>query len=183
MQPQVIQSFIPWIGEVIDLWNLRPDQVQLKDIAETLSKINRFSGRTPEPYSVAQHAVFAAWLADKAGRSPHEQYEVLHHDDTEAFIGDVIGPLKRCVPFVSYVEAERVRPAVAQALGLLRNEPPYVHQFDRQALGWEQAWLQRRFATPLDLPLREARMYLAPMSWREAAQEYLLTHDALLRSM
>lgn len=183
MKYQTVHSYIPWMSQVIDLWHLDSTQVLLRDVAETLAKINRFNGRTPEPYSVAQHAVFAAWLAERAGRSAHEQYEVLHHDDTEAFIGDIIGPLKKCLPFVGYLESQRVRPAIATAFGLAGVEPPYVHEFDRQALLWEQAHLQGRFPVPTGIPLHEVRQYLAPLSWRDAAAEYLLTHDRLLRAM
>ena len=48
--------------ELIDAFWLKPEQVHVERIAATLAKVNRFGGRTPYPYSVAQHAVFVSHL-------------------------------------------------------------------------------------------------------------------------
>lgn len=57
-------------------------------LADTLAKINRYAGRTVEPWSVAAHSVLVSRLC------PHkeEQAWALLHDGHEAFIGDVITP-------------------------------------------------------------------------------------------
>lgn len=62
--------------------------IRLNDIAHALSMICRYTGHVPEFYSVAQHAVLVSLLS----KYP---LAALHHDSSEAFVGDVNKPLKR----------------------------------------------------------------------------------------
>lgn len=71
--------------------------VSLQDIARGLSNICRFGGQAPRFYSVAQHAVRCADLACRAGLDSRAALFALHHDDAEAYLGDVVRPLKRAV--------------------------------------------------------------------------------------
>lgn len=51
-----------WSGKRIDLLNPNPDQIDITDIAHHLSIINRFTGATRCPYSVAQHSLYVSML-------------------------------------------------------------------------------------------------------------------------
>jgi 5'-deoxynucleotidase YfbR-like HD superfamily hydrolase len=90
----------PWIqtysGNAFPLLNPEPMHVRLRDIAEHLSKITRFTGATRWPYSVAQHSLFVADIVASWGRSDAERYAYLH-DGKEAYIGDVATPIKRAL--------------------------------------------------------------------------------------
>lgn len=93
-----------------------PSAVSIKDIAHSLAMTCRFNGHCRDFYSVAQHSVHVAALLP-------ERLKLwgLLHDAAEAYLGDVIRPLK---PFfrvhnldLDRLEAE-VLACIAQALEL-----------------------------------------------------------------
>lgn len=79
---------------------VRPDDLDglelgLEDIAHHLTNIQRFGGALPldKSYSVAHHSILMATYAMKH----HDKIvarECLLHDATEAYLGDVVSPLK-----------------------------------------------------------------------------------------
>lgn len=66
-----------------------PSTVCVEDIAHALSRLCRFTGHTPQHYSVAQHSVLVS-------QNIHSAYafEGLMHDAAEAYVGDVSAPAK-----------------------------------------------------------------------------------------
>lgn len=76
-------------GIEIDLRNPRPENIHIRDIASGLSKICRFGGQCREFYSVAQHSVLVACFAPERLKK-----KALFHDGSEAYLGDVVKPLK-----------------------------------------------------------------------------------------
>ena len=80
-------------GRQVDPLDLRPQDVCVEDIAHHLSQTCRFNGAPPIFYSVAEHAVHVAGLVEyHAG--PVAALVALHHDDSEAYLGDQIRPVK-----------------------------------------------------------------------------------------
>jgi len=72
--------------------DLRPDEVDLEDIAIALSNLCRFGGRCRQFYSVAQHSL---WVADQVKElRPELELCALLHDAAEAYVGDVVSPIK-----------------------------------------------------------------------------------------
>jgi hypothetical protein len=166
----LIPSFIE--GRLIDMFKLRPEHVHVEDIANTLAKINRYNGRTPHPYSVAQHAVFVSYLCPLA-------LEGLHHDDTEAYLGDVSSPVKRLLPLFGRIEERMRRRAIAPAFGLSADEPAMVKWADVAALRMEQVFIQGRKDVPFPEKVIEwdrVRELLRPMHWTAARDAYLERH-------
>ena len=74
-------------GRTIDLAALGRQDVTVEIIGETLAKLNRFGGRTPEPWSVAAHSVLVEHLCP-----PDLRPWAVLDDGHEAFIGDMITP-------------------------------------------------------------------------------------------
>jgi len=69
-----------------------PDQVCLEDIGHALANVCRFGGHTSSFYSVAQHSVLVARLVGTT--HPELQANALLHDAPEAYLGDIVRPLK-----------------------------------------------------------------------------------------
>jgi len=86
-------------GIKFDLLNPTPEQIKLIDIAHSLSMTNRFNGHTQFPYSVAQHSLAVAEMVD----APYKLGALLH-DAGEAYIGDIITPIKRLLPKAKEIE-------------------------------------------------------------------------------
>jgi hypothetical protein len=89
-------------GELVDLWHLSPSKIVLPDICTRLSRLCRYAGATPKFYSVAQHTMNLVRMidtrelnhkygVDRAGRMKAGAYM---HDFAEAYIGDIIAPVK-----------------------------------------------------------------------------------------
>lgn len=93
-------SFIKtFTGQHINYLNVRAEQINVEDIAVSLSNICRFAGHVPEFYSVAQHAVLCSQIV------PAEfAFEALMHDAAEAYCQDIPAPLKRLLPDYQRIE-------------------------------------------------------------------------------
>lgn len=63
--------------------------IELVDIARGLATQCRYSGHTTKPYTVAEHSVIVSLMVD-----PRFAREALLHDAAEAYIGDLVRPLK-----------------------------------------------------------------------------------------
>lgn len=103
------------------------NEVKIEDIAASLSKMCRFGGHCPEFYSVAQHSVIVSHLV------PHAQaLAALLHDATEAYVQDVVRPVKRQLPEYKLLESK-----VAELINAtfdVWTEHPAVKRADNQAL-------------------------------------------------
>lgn len=66
----------------------------IEEIAHSLAIINRFTGHTSRPYSVAEHSLLVSRIAASEGASPVAQLAALLHDAHEAYIGDLASPVK-----------------------------------------------------------------------------------------
>lgn len=88
-------------------WPLDPRaaEVDVDEIANALANLCRFGGRCRPFYSVAQHCL---WVADQCATMwPDDSWLHVHallHDAAEAFVGDVVSPLK---PFVHVLRNDR----------------------------------------------------------------------------
>ena len=94
-------SFITFSGREVNLAEIKPEEISINDISAGLSKICRFSGQINRFYSVAQHSVILSKIV------PERLKKVaLLHDASEAYIQDIIKPLKNLLG-ESYTSIER----------------------------------------------------------------------------
>lgn len=104
-------------GAYVDLLNPDPKTIDINSIAQGLSKICRFGGQCPFWYSVAEHSFLAAELAMWDGHSAECARAILFHDAAEAYIGDMVKPLKVTDAHFQKVEAI-MEEAVGEALDI-----------------------------------------------------------------
>lgn len=89
-------------GKSVNLLDLRPEDIHLAEICHRLSQICRYAGATPVFYSVAEHSLnldkYVCRMDDicTISRATKRQLHLaaLLHDAAEAYVGDMIGPIK-----------------------------------------------------------------------------------------
>lgn len=119
-------------GIAFDIRHPRPEMFRLEDIIHSLSLMNRFNGAALFPYSVAQHSLYVASLL------PDElKLHGLLHDAAEAYIGDMVSPLKKIMTDYKKIEAGISR-VVAEVFGLDYPEPRAVKLADLAVLSAER---------------------------------------------
>lgn len=121
-----------WSGVALDLLDPKPTDIHAEDIAAALSKINRFTGHTSSPYSVASHSLLVMHYA-----RPEHRLQALLHDAAEYAVGDVSTPLKAMVPQFRKIE-DRVHAAICARFDLPPKIPDEVKAIDL-ALLWHEA--------------------------------------------
>lgn len=83
-----------YTGIYLDPYVITPEQVEILDIAHSLSLMTRANGHIRHFFSVAQHAVNCALEAGNRGLSRRIQLACLLHDAAESYISDVTRPVK-----------------------------------------------------------------------------------------
>jgi len=135
-------------GEWMETWSgvrfypldPRPEEVNIEDIANALSKMCRFGGHSRQFYSVAEHSLWVSyrvppWLA-LAG---------LLHDAHEAYVGDMIRPVKNSIRIAmgslwDTIEADLQRAITTQLGGAIENDDDarIIKNVDNKALATER---------------------------------------------
>lgn len=148
-------EFMTFSGRLVDLLKPEPSDVLLDDVAHHLSMVCRFGGACPEHYSIASHCVLVSKILQMDYPDDRElQFAGLLHDASEAYVGDVVSPLKHRLPGYAPVEDRWMR-AIGEAFAVDYKmfDDPRVHRADDQAFGSE--W---RDLFPRRPPLRGAVM-------------------------
>ncbi|QDP20689.1 phosphohydrolase [Bradyrhizobium cosmicum] len=109
----------------------RPDDVVIEDIAHALAMQCRFGGHCLRFYSNAEHSVIVSRF------SGDHALAGLLHDGSEAYLLDMLAPIKAYMP--DYKAAEkRCQAAVYKAFGLANVTPPAVKRADVRLLKTER---------------------------------------------
>jgi hypothetical protein len=88
-------------GEYVDIVHPDPTTLHIYDIAWNLGRILRYNGATRQDYTVAHHSIIMSYYVP-------EEYalEALLHDAGEAYMGDIIWPVKKLFPAIEQTENE-----------------------------------------------------------------------------
>ena len=136
----------------------RPEDVDIEDIAHALSNVCRFGGHCREFYSVAEHSVRVSDYVGALGGAPWHRLAGLLHDATEAYLGDMIRPLKIQAEMVPFRLAEgRVEQAIRLRFSVVTFATPLIKTADeallateaRDIMGGESAGKWQLHAPPL----------------------------------
>lgn len=102
----------------------REDEIDIDDIAHHLSMIVRYNGGATEFYSVAQHSVLLSYLVKE-----ENSFCALMHDATEAYLGDLVRPIKYLFPEFIRME-ENIWKLISKKYGLPEKIPADVKNHD-----------------------------------------------------
>lgn len=116
-------------------WPLDPraDEVKIIDIAHALSMQCRYSGHCLQFYSVAEHCCHVS----DACPSESALWGLLH-DASEAYLADVIRPIKPYLTNYKAIETQLMT-CICERFGLPIEQPDIVGELDRRILGNECA--------------------------------------------
>lgn len=135
-------------GKVLDLFNPRPEDIDIEDVAHALSYQVRFCGHISHFVSVAQHCVLVSRMCETF----EGQRWGLLHDAAEAYISDVPKPLKKHLPLFQEIE-ERVLRAIGEHFGLSWPMPEEVKVNDYVSL-YHEASVFMPHGPPMPRPTR-----------------------------
>lgn len=130
-------------GHEVDLRRVGPRDISALDIAAALPKINRFTGHTTRPYSVAEHSLLVCELAQRefGVQQPQVLLAALLHDAHEAYCGDISTPAKRALGWAWTDFEQPIENTVLYRYGVLhaaRQWHSIIKQCDLIALACER---------------------------------------------
>lgn len=128
-----------YMGNKVDPLQVTAADITLEDIAHALSLMCRGNGQVVHFYSVGQHCINCAKEAEARGWNARLQLGSLLHDAAEAYMSDLITPIKVHMP--QYYEIEdRFLKAVYDKFGLAdlsKEEWNQIMEVDRALLTYD----------------------------------------------
>lgn len=128
-----------YTGKKIDPMSMTADDVSIQDIAHALSLTCRGGGHVSYFFSVAQHSINCMKEAKARGWSERLQLACLLHDASEAYISDIIRPVK--VHLSNYLEIEgNIMKVILERFGLddlSEEENAMWKQIDDEMMNFE----------------------------------------------
>lgn len=117
----------------------RPGEIRIRDIARGLATTFRYRSQTRRMYSVAEHSVIVSlYVAPKHAR------EALLHDASEAYLGDMVGPVKVAPVMAGFRAVEdRLQTAIYGVFGVMMSDESSrdVHVVDKRVCSDEMPLL------------------------------------------
>jgi len=156
-------------GRMVDLADPKIEDISIEDIATSLSRICRFNGHTNTLLSVACHSINVA-----ANVPPAYRLEALLHDAAEAYVGDVVRPLKLMLAGKIEPVEQRFDSLIRRKYGLPEKLSHAVESADNLLLRHEieqYTAISCNFYTPLSPNEREL------LQTECAPDGYLIGHD------
>lgn len=95
-------NIFTYTGKVVDFERISAESICIDDIAHALSYSSRYNGMMRSFYSIAQHSILVSQRCD-----PEFALEGLLHDAAEAYVGDVVSPLKNHPKMSFFREVEQ----------------------------------------------------------------------------
>lgn len=124
-----------------DFDNPTLESVDLVSIALSLSKICRYGGRCTRFYSVAEHCVLAYEMAHNDGVGDDCLRAILMHDAAEAYVGDLVKPIKVRLPEYCAIE-DRVSRLIGERFGIdFAGFEQTIKVYDRTMLRVEKLFM------------------------------------------
>lgn len=132
----------------VDPLNPAVDTINIEDIAHALSRQCRYNGHCDGFLSVARHSMWVSERLKAQGQDARMQLSGLLHDAAEAYLGDLVRPIKHTEFGRTYLEVEAaLEEVIAERFSLPFPIPVEVREADDYVL------------TELELPDRRFSWY------------------------
>lgn len=163
------------------------NEMNIEDIAHSLSMKCRWNGHIDTFYSVAQHSLQVSEYVKEMGASPLYVFEGLLHDMAEAYTVDMPTPLKNVCKEFQDIE-NNLYEAMAIRFGVPAKISHYTKLADRMALICEAgtlfkiapSWLKDEYTTSSEAYNRlNNRFHIRPMTSKESRDAFLIAFDKL----
>ena len=161
--------------------DVRVEDFSVQDIAASLSKLCRFCGHCLKFYSVAEHSVRVSRLIESILRS-HCCSELecriggmygLFHETMEAYLSDIVRPLKYMPEMKPYRDVEKRGMSTAwRWLGLPDVEPWYLKYADNVLLVTEKRDLMKDGGLKWNINVEPLKETIIPVSPDEAERMF-----------
>lgn len=167
--------------KLVNPLDMKVEDVDIVDIAHHLSIMNRYTGATPQPYSVAQHSVLCVDLARRFSDLDNAaKLALLLHDAPEAYICDMAHPIKHGVSALAEnykMHEQRITRVIERAfiMGVGILDADFVKHYDNEAYLIEDAgWFGR-----VDGTLMPSAQPITCWTAREAEHQFLMNYAVL----
>jgi hypothetical protein len=155
-------------GKYINPLNLQVDDIDIEDIAHSLSIQSRYQGHCKFPYSVAQHCLAGLEFIEDVGDN---KLAWLLHDSSEAYLHDIVSCVKALL--LPYVAVElNIQALIYRKFDIVDFNKEEIHRVDYGLMAHEASILMNNtdhFTFP-ELPIRHR---VVPMGWYRAESMFL----------
>ena len=167
-------------GKKFDPLNMTTEDVSLEDIAHALSLMCRGGGHLKHFYSVGQHSINCMKEAKARNYPERIQLACLLHDASEAYIADIIRPVKVHLPDYYKIEAE-IMNCIFKKFGLSylsEEEVAAWKQIDDEILDHE---LKNLMVGERDRAVKQLSSVpdVSEKNWQEVCDEFIAIADTL----
>jgi len=173
-----------YTGRAVDLDRFREDDVDIEDIAHSLSMQCRYNGHTKQFYSVAEHSIHISNHLALCAYGPTVQLAGLLHDAHEAYVGDIIRPIVQDKMMLSFRRIRDAVQAVIESKFVIMLKPAErdaVDMLDKRIILDEKARLLHK-AVIYDLGVRPLEVRFPLWNPAEAKVEFLARFAMLVKS-
>jgi hypothetical protein len=132
-------------GEVHNVLNIKEKDLNLEKIAISLSRQNRYSGYTNQPYSVAQHSYYMAMSFLLRGEIELAEYALFHDAEETLSTSDINRPFKNLIREIVEPILHKTSRLVLKNYGI--NDSPEFEQtiniLDKNSAQFEMTTMMR----------------------------------------
>jgi len=154
-----------YTGAVINFKEPEKSDIRLEDLAHGMAFTCRFGGHVSHFYSVAQHSVLVYNLAPEPLKKA-----ALFHDAQEAYLGDVVTPLKKILGNVYKDLEEQFQFIISHQFNVDRSLYTDIKYYDRLALAMEARALKEEDSRLLQ---DWFHAYKTTLYWTPSTAKYL----------
>ena len=162
-----------YTGKFVNPLKLKPEDIEIQDIAHALSLMCRFNGHCSKFYSVAEHSIRVSGIL----KGTDNQLTGLLHDATEAYMADIARPVKWALPQIREVEG-----IIAIAINTkfnLKGDWRLVKHADNVMLATEARDLMRTNGKEWYLPNEPLEYKIEPMESWNAESNFMRIYKLL----